>query len=331
LNPFLSTRHLTDRREDHLTEFFAGALDIDERFRQAYADFVIGPHARRHKWEPPVIRHIATQGVYEDHASRPDMILTLQQGQVIAVEHKLEAYETLVSIEKQVDDPIRQLARYLSVPTIDGVAYVRTAFKPPETTVLEHPKYMRPNDRQHFLWRDFFPLLEESRNPYTGWLLEGFEALGFTPPNPTVGDLTLPENRHNFAKLWNSTRACAHDLGWKVGTGDVVEIYLEPTRSTLARQVWVSPNGERLLLRITPLAEEAVAEVLERVREVSSSSNAPFFVEGRSLRRGASKASVIEAWAPLRKLLGEATTTDMIEERLRLFVEPVLRALDRSV
>jgi hypothetical protein len=41
MNLFISTRSLTPKKEDHLTEFFAAALQLDEALRSKYCDAVL--------------------------------------------------------------------------------------------------------------------------------------------------------------------------------------------------------------------------------------------------------------------------------------------------
>jgi hypothetical protein len=214
-NLFLSTRKLAKgAKEDHLTEFFAAALDIDEPFREAYASMVIAPFAEKWGWAEPRIRNVETQKKFEGHNSCPDMALTLTDGNVIICEHKLEANETLApaspETDKLVADALKQdesqLWRYLKLP-IDGLVFVRESPKPPAQKVLEHDKYVLPSKGKHFLWRDFYDSLAHGKSQPCIWLRDGFEKLGYTPPLPFVGDLSESDKQYNFAKLWTQTRS----------------------------------------------------------------------------------------------------------------------------
>lgn len=323
-NPFISTRHLTDRREDHLTEFFAGALDLDEQFRCAYAELVIVPYARTRGWLTPRIVRIATQGAYDDICSRPDMILTLEDGHVIAVEHKLEAQQTMVAVPPQGEDEVAQLVRYLSSTDIHGVAFVRTTLKPPEPAILEHPNYMRPPHRQHYLWRDFYPLLEASSSRYCEWLRDGFKKLGFTPPHPMVGDLSVPENRENFAKFWDRTKVRAAGLGWRVQTGNKVELYLQSEKGKFSRSIWVSPTDGMLVFRADPVSPDASQALLDRLRMRLSSVSDSIEVARRKVPRKGGALEVVDVSISLRNYLGEQNSSEGIEEKLLQFVEPLL-------
>lgn len=327
-NPFLSTRCLTERREDHLTEFFAGALDLDEQFRRAYAELIIAPFANGRGWSAPEIVGVATQGSYDDVCSRPDMILNLNDGHVIAVEHKLDAPQTMVSIPAQGEEAVAQLVRYLSAADIHGVAFVRTSLTSPEQAVIENPKYIRPLQRQHFLWRDFYPLLEEASSRYCQWLRDGFKALGFTPPHPMVGDLTIPENRENFAKLWDRTKVRAHGLGWKVQTGNKVELYLQSQKSGLCRNIWVSPTDGVLIFRADAVTSESSQALLEELRMHAPAIADSVQVERRAVPRKGVKQEVVDVYVPLRNYLGEQGSAEGVEEKLLQFVEPLLKAVN---
>ena len=113
INPILGTRRLTQLREDHLTEFFAGWLDVDATARVAYCDRVIAPYAAARGWAPAAVTDINTQASFG--CGRPDLTLTLADGHIVAVEHKLDAIETLAG-DIQDGAQVGQLTRYLDEP-----------------------------------------------------------------------------------------------------------------------------------------------------------------------------------------------------------------------
>ena len=159
MNLFLRTLKLTDRHEDLLTEFLAVALHADRQLREKYARSFLGGYAERHGWKPPQIVDITTQASYPDQG-RPDMLLTLNDGHVVACEHKIEAPETAMLVEGEESEPRKQLARYLGIPGVNALLYFRASFKSPTQDVLDHPGYIAPPDRAHYLWRDLYPLLQ---------------------------------------------------------------------------------------------------------------------------------------------------------------------------
>jgi hypothetical protein len=91
MNLFWSTRALTAAKEDHLTEFFAAALNLSERFRSSYTNLVL---AGLFESEPIKIQTVTTQVNFPNTTCCPDMLLTLSDGRKILCEHKLDAFET---------------------------------------------------------------------------------------------------------------------------------------------------------------------------------------------------------------------------------------------
>jgi hypothetical protein len=324
VNPILGTRRLTQLREDHLTEFFAGWLEVDTNARAAYCDRVIAPYALSRGWARPAITDISTQASFT--YGRPDLILTMADGHIVAIEHKLDAIETL-AVDVQDGAQVGQLTRYLNEPAIAAVAFVRRSLKPPGDAVLSHPKYIRPLHQQHFLWRDFYPLLEWSSSRYTAWLREAFDREGFTPPHPFVGELTSEAARRNFAKYWLPVRTLAHELGWKVSAGSIVELYLDPRGARPAATVWINPTESQLLFRVTPTNATDADDFQRRLREVAATLALKDAVERRVVPRAHGKATVIDVIAPLKHVLGDSNSVHDVESRLLQFVEPLLRAV----
>ena len=176
--------------------------------------------------------------------------------------------------------------------------------KPPGDAVLTHPKYIRPPNQQHFLWRDFYPLMEVSTSRYTAWLRESFDREGFTPPHPFIGELTSREARTNFAKYWLPVRTLAHELGWKVTTGSLVELYLELGGATPATTVWINPTESQLLFRVTPTNQTDTEELQRCLHGVATTLGLKDAVERRIVPRSKGKVSVVDVIAPLRHVLG---------------------------
>ena len=332
MNLFLSTRALTQCKEDHLTEFFAAALTLNREFRDVYAEYVIDPFAQRNGWEKPLIEKVETQVLYEEAKSRPDMRLILKDGRIVLCEHKIEALET----QGPADNDRLQLEKYLSLP-VQGVLFVRSSWKPPSQFVLDHPKYIKPVNREHFLWRDFFNLFDLD-DPFVSWIREGFETLGFTPPHPTIGELSGPDseenirNRKNFAKLWNSTKSLARDLGWKVSRGSIVELYLSESPTPLATDIFISPSKqERFLFRVTPSkgAENAVFQLLKNIAETLL---VPVEIEKEVVRRKEGKVIVVDITTSLIKVIGkDKKDSAELEKRLQNFVGTFLSTLSNNI
>jgi len=332
MNLFWSTRALTASREDHLTEFFAAALDTSRTFREAYYRFILGRYAQDKHWGKISIAGIETQVNFAGTTCQPDMLIKLSNGKRIACEHKLDALET----QGPASDRRGQLLRYLDLP-IDGLMYVRSLWKPPNSRVLEHPNYIRPEAREHFLWRDFYPLLEGKSAPLLQWLREGFERLGFTPPHPSIGEMSGPdmelnrEHRRNFAKLWARTRSRAMELGWKVQADSIVELYLTGNASSIANWIFISPaKSDRFLVRVTPRSE-TFAQVKAALSQAARLIQIPTEVMQNEVTRKEGKVQILDVTTSLFEILGrkELTVTEM-ERRLLEFVNPWLQALQRD-
>jgi len=325
MNLFLQTRKLTDRREDHLTEFFAAALELSPQVRKAFFDLVIAPFARAHGWPPSEISKISTQHCYDDASCRPDMLLTLSNGKLIACEHKLDAAETL---GPELDDRL-QLERYLDLP-VDGLIYVRSSWKPPELHVLKHPKYIRPADREHFLWRDFYPLFEGLADPFQSWIREGFEALGFTPPHPAIGELDTEAEQRNFAKFWDKTRSFARDLGWYSSPGSIVQLYLEDNDASSASVVFIQPTAGGFQFRATP--KTADREKCFASLAVACGTYPHPLEHGRHfVRRKEGKVEVYDIEASALQVLGRGGGTAAgTEDRMYEFASHFLRAVQNE-
>lgn len=329
MNLFWSTRKLTEAREDHLTEFFAAALSHVPSFRQAYADIVLRDFAARAGWSPPVIDVVETQPEYPGTGCRPDMILRLANGKVVACEHKLEALETLGS-----EDDRGQLERYLELP-IDALVYVRRACFPPGAAVTSSSKYVRPANREHFLWSDFFALLGPDQHVLVDWLREGFEWLGFTPPNPNVGDLTLlptSETRAamvDFAKLWDPVKTAAARLGWTVQTGSLIQLYLVRHPTSPVAQVFISPESRGdFVIRFTPLDETHVPELHALATNAAAKLTQRTTVKVATGNWKSKRVKVVDVRATPHAVLGDdETTVEQLQARLLRFVEPLVEAV----
>ena len=313
-----------------MTEFFASALNISPIFRKRYSELTLYRFARKCGWKVPCIESVYTQVGFEGTTCCPDMILHLSDGKTIACEHKLDASETLGPEQ----DERSQLDRYLELP-IDGLIYVRSSWKVPSTDVLQHPKYIHPPQGEHFLWRDFYPLFTDE-NVVMEWLRDGFEGLGFTPPHPSVGEMSGPNeqenrrNRKNFAKLWGKTHSLAHKLGWSVNPGSIAELYLSKNPSSCAESLFISPTElDRFLIRVTP-RNASDHELKCRLQQATDSLMARTEITEREVARKGRKEKVIDITSSLREILGDrALSTDEIEDRLLDFAEPILRCIQK--
>lgn len=336
-NLFINTRHLTDRKEDHLTEFFAGLLLSSPSFRKAYERFVLGSFFRRQGWKDVQIVKVETQCHYADEKRIPDMILHLSNGMKIACEHKIEALET----GKDDDNNPNQLWDYLHLPDISGLVYVRSNWKPPLPDVVKHPKYVKPLKASHFLWRDFYHLLRRDDTVMGRWMKEAFEYLGYTPPVVLIGEMSgldkaeNERNRHNFVKLMTTTRNFANALGWKYEAGSIEGHYLSKNAKAACSDVLITAcQTERFLFRATPRDGELqsiVARLDSAMRDLAERFDIPTDISINTVKRVEGKVQVLDITTTLRDILGKkARTVQGIEQRLLDFHRPLLLALQEG-
>ena len=158
--------------------------------------------------------------------------------------------------------------------------------------------------------------------------------MGFTPPHPSVGEMSGPDaevnrlNRKNFAKLWGPTRSLAHSLGWKVKADSIVELYLTDNDRAAASWVFISPaKADRFLLRVTP-REGNLSLISDGMTAVASRRDERIEVVEHPVLRKGGRVTVVDVITTLSDVLGpEAATTELMEKRLCGFVEPFLRAV----
>lgn len=345
LNPFLTTRRMAQAHlENHLTEFFAAALDECVEFRQAYADRALRAYGAEQGWGAVEITRVETQVPYPGTSCCPDLRLTLlgSDGVVryVVAEHKVAAPETLgrpvgeTQDELETQQTVGQLERYLSLPTVDGVLYVRESWKTPSAEVMDNPKYIAPTDAPHFLWSHFHGPLKKAaeKSAVVRWLAEGFESLGYLQPHAAIGDLDdldpdkRERNRQDMKRLWGQTHSRASALGWKVSTGSTIELYLRNSASK-AELVWIAPSSGGVRLRVTPKLglHDQVVECLRKVSELSFPES-EIYAEGRA-RRATGPVAIVDVVTSLPSIMGEAVEVPEIEERLSRFVGAYLESL----
>jgi hypothetical protein len=336
-NLFLSTMRLVNSKENHLTEFLAAALASDPVFRGAYASLVLRDFAAKNGWTAPEITEVKTQDSFKGSSCCPDLVLELCDGHVIACEHKIEAPET-AGEDSSDRSPVGNLERYLELPEVQGVAYFRSSWSSPASAVLTHPKYIKPQDREHFLWRDLYEPLKGALAVPARWICEGFEDLGYTPPHREIGDLLDPDeakqidNQNNLGKLWNSTQSKLSALGWKVDSGRRCELYLRTNPVSAAKEIYISPlrkSGRFLLLRVTPRSESTIQQIEARLRQAALKTQHPIeIVSSLTRRTKGCRAVVVDVAVSLTELLRENLTVDEIERTLLGYVLPLVQAID---
>ncbi len=347
-NLVIKTRHLANSKEDHLTEFFAALLITSPCFRSGFLKLVLDRHLKLWGWKGVSIVDVETQYHYDIERSRPDIILHLSNGKKIAVENKIKASETVMELpgeeiapsnDKSDKKVIKQLEKYLGLPDINGLVYIRENWNVPDEVVLNHCKYLKPLKAAHYQWHDFYNLLSKDKTTLGKWMKEYFELYGYTPADSRVGDmgsLDVAEkeaSRKNFVKLMDRTRSLADDLGWKYGKGCICEHYFARKKTPNNWQLFISPaQTERYLIRYTPNADEM--EIVKKrlqaaCRDISAKLKIPVEMRIHKVSRKVGKIDVIDVTTTLRSILGKAKK-EGIKNRLLDFHRPLLMALEQE-
>lgn len=330
-NLFLNTRKLTSSKEDHLTEFLAALITMDEPFNVDFSQLLLGEYATKNGWADPLIVAVETQVSYSGTNCCPDMRFTLEDGHVILCENKIEAPETQGSSV----DPRGQLRRYLDLPS-DGVVYIRaTPNSKLEQEVSNHPLFIT-RDGHHFLWRDVYPLLTGNSNPLIADVCKGFEIMGFLPPLPAIGTLSDfnstedDQNREAFKGLWQIAANYGLSRGWKVETTKNAEMYYSPSETCPAYQVFVSPSqSERFLIRLTLRDEVDPQKVLTKIEAVDLAIPFEATCSQRFSVRKKVKVSVnaIDITTSLRNVIGDTEDEGQIQKLLLDYVRPFMELI----
>lgn len=325
-NLFTNTKKFATSKENHLTEFFTAALVLSEKLRKNIINF-LGKSSDFEIESQVTISKINSQTTFADFNGQPDMEIKLSDGRVIIFENKIDAPQTLDS----EGEP--QLERYLELP-VDGLVYVRESWKNLDKKILKSNRYIRPpHGEDHFLWRDFYPLLEKVDEPLCQWVKEGFENEGYTPPPENIPPLYTPdgkylkENQKEFAKYWKKTQAWAKRQGWKTGKSSYKDLRLH-SHSEKPR-IKISPsknNSSEFSIQIdvpNSIEVKNFRTQLEENIDVEISVN----FEQKTMKREAGDVEVIRVKTTLNKIIEGLEKPEEIEDALFRHVKGVLQII----
>lgn len=154
-------------REDRLTFSWAYVLSTAPGLGQRFVDLVSGRTGLPEAEFLAAIDH--PEGTQRD---RPDFLLKTSKWSMV-LEHKLDAGLGVKQLERYLEYAGGGRRMYLGfvAPRLMDVA----------PAVLRHPRYRKPKGTQHFLWQDFFPLIERSKSKLAQDFGEYLGALGVTP------------------------------------------------------------------------------------------------------------------------------------------------------
>lgn len=153
--------------EDRLTFSWAYVLNAERRVGQKVVDLVSARTGLPAAEFLSAIDH--PEGTQRD---RPDFVLKTNTWSMV-LEHKLDAGLGVKQLERYLDYVGDGRRTYLGLvaPRLIDVAQA----------VLRHPRYRRPKGAKHFLWQDFYPLLERSKSKLVQDFGLYLGALGVTP------------------------------------------------------------------------------------------------------------------------------------------------------
>lgn len=177
--------------EDLFTEQFGFYLSCDLSAASSLAAVLLN--------EPTAsVAEVETWRSFE--SGSPDMVVKLDNGTLLLLEHKVEA-----SLQP------RQLERYLQHGLVALVSRGNINVPRP---VLEHEDYLQPTRREHYSWEDVFRALPSPQDPPPSHeaLREAFRSymreLGFAP-----SDLTSKWRRLFRNRLENENRRVQEEFG----------------------------------------------------------------------------------------------------------------------
>jgi hypothetical protein len=347
--------------EDRLTEFFAAVLAACPPVRDEYARMVLAAHAQEHGWSPPIIDDVLVQATWKEQGARPDMVVLLADGKLIACEHKIFAAETSGrgqptqpkpspdDAEASVQGPKGQLSRYMTLPGVSAVIYVRVLPSRIDDEVRDdrHGRYIRPELGDHFLWSDFYPLVQAACDEFAParWLIEAFDELRIRPLRDEIGKLVISasdsdevvqqkkDNQSNFYGYWSQTTSLARELGWRWHPGSRMQLYLKGNPKARASHVLLDPATKRgeFRIRVTPREGHYDQVRADLSAAASSVQPHPKAITTRPVARAVGRVPVIDYVVDdYLKVVGDVSKKEIYQERLKAFVGPFLESLQET-
>ncbi|MGB7436935.1 MAG: hypothetical protein WBR26_07730 [Candidatus Acidiferrum sp.] len=266
-----------------------------------------------------------------------DMVFGLNRDKFIGVENKLGAAEGK-----------GQLLRYLALP-LTRVAFITEDHLTIADEVHDHPRYIHPVGRRHFLWSDFFQVVEASVHKPSATvlnraLLRLFKSYGFEPPIPEIGDLNDPDeatrtrNKENFQKLWELTSSQLEKRGWKkIQHDNIACLWCDDGPAARIESFYVNsllPGS--LLIRLTPRDPNELGEIEAQLQKADSPLNRfSIIIQKRQMlrvkhpdgKRTVGLSTVLEVSTAMKKPFEGAETVAAKKGRL---AEYVLQVLDQA-
>jgi hypothetical protein len=316
-------------KENVFTECFAATLQEDPKLAKEFLIHLCGKKLDQVQISRASIK---TETQQRRDGAYLDMVFTLNGQKLVGVENKLFAPEGK-----------GQLRKYLRLGWLDRLAFISVGDTRIARHVLASPHYLRPRNRPHFRWADFYRLVEQSTHRpsatvFNKALLQLFQHLGFEPPIGPLGDLQHPnpivrrKNREKFAKRWEATKDSLRRLGWtKFSRGQIAMIGVEQGRSKRLEWASLDPiyHHGSLRLRLTFRKRGYIpgaAELLQSPR-FKYRTHVELVQPNIPSRR---REPVLDIFIPLRKLFRERDDPEWVSQRLADFAFAVFDLVERA-
>jgi hypothetical protein len=335
---FIRLMKVTAHSEDVFTECLAETLRNDPEFRRGFLEKLCGPVIDGSILAPGAI-DLETRVAFD--GAVPDMVFRISGEVSIGVENKLE------SPEGKDDNGRTQLGKYLELVNageLDRLAFITGYPTRVSGKVTSHKGYLYPledgeKQRDHFMWRDFYHLIEKrasrSRTGSVKALKSLFKYLGFEPPSPNIGDLNDPDpetarrNQRNFARFWDLMHQRLRERGWDIGGTGNSGFSVENGKADRLRTISINPqNGIVLRLYLSLRKGVSHQAVINDLNRLAKDYGEDLRVDQTTVRRPRGgqlyKPPVVRVLYPLRKLVEDKKR---IAEKL---AEIVLAVIDKA-
>jgi hypothetical protein len=325
----VATREEAQVRENFFSECVAGVLNADPLVARDFAARLNGGRDR-------------IQGT---SISRADIRVIPQyscrsRGRQCYVDLRLEIGRVAIGVEVKLDAPEgvlpsgdRQIDKYLQIKNLTHVAYVTGYHTVVQNSVLQRrARYLRPRNRDHFLWSDFYSLFLAASKRRTApqlhqALIELFHARHLEPSHPELPDLSTVEGRSGFRPFWKLTRrklARRYDIvaptrinattyAWSYDYSNAWKIAIEPAFNPGLLRVW-------LYMQTRPARDEGV----KKLRRLFGDD--PMFfgatVEPRT-GSGVAKAG-ISVWIPYRTMFPRRSSDQTKQIRAAEIIDRII-------
>lgn len=321
-------------RENFFSECVAGVLNADLELARAFARTLNRGRDR-----------IGGTSISRSDVRVIPQFFCLSQARRCYVDLRLEIGKQAIGIEVKLDAPEgslpsgdRQIEKYLQIRQLTHVAYITGYHTDVEPSVKRRrTRYLKPLDRDHFLWSDIYPIVLAASRRRTApqlhqALLELFHARHLEPSHPELPDLSTVEGRREFRSFWLLTRK---RLGRRY---DVVA----PTRINATTYAWSYDNSNAWKIALEPAFNPGLLKIWLYMRSRSAQDESLrnlrslFNKDVRALRGATAERRVgtgiakagIAVWLPYRFIFPRTSSLGSKQERLAEVIDRIVVAVN---